>query len=209
MILHEGYIDEQFDEVRRSCIENTDFLFPSIDEQLILAAEKVDSFPEDCPIITRHSNLSASAHVLFHLYVGKLHTEKSVESRHPTFKALRLAIKEAFKVIYSFNFHVFINFQADLASLMIPLLLTNTMHETMTAPWCLRRAEIVMKCIKGPYFFTNFSDYLSLNLGYLIEFPLTRCTVHFTVPMGIDSVVFKRIRDLIPENFRLTVALNI
>ena len=45
--------------------------------------------------------------------------------------------------------------------------------------------------------------------GYLIEFPLTRCTLHFTVPVGIDSVVFKRIRDLIPENFRLTVALNI
>ncbi|CBY35025.1 unnamed protein product [Oikopleura dioica] len=67
------YIDEQFDDVRRSCIENTDFLFPSIDEQLLLAAEKVDSFPEDCPIITRHSNLSASAHVIFHLYVGKLH----------------------------------------------------------------------------------------------------------------------------------------
>ena len=93
-----GHIDEQFDNVRRSCIENTDFLFPSIDEQLLLAAEKVDSFPEDCPIITRHSNLSTSAHVIFHLYVGKLHTEKSVETRHPTFKALRLTIKEAFKV---------------------------------------------------------------------------------------------------------------
>jgi hypothetical protein len=103
LLIFLGHIDEQFDDVRRSCIENTDFLFPSIDEQLLLAAEKVDSFPEDCPIITRHSNLSTSAHVIFHLYVGKLHTEKSVETRHPTFKALRLTIKEAFKVSQSLS----------------------------------------------------------------------------------------------------------
>lgn len=89
---------------------------------------------------------------------------------------------------------------------MVPLLLTNSMHETMTAPWCLRRAEIVMKCIKGKFFVVYKSH---LFVGYLIEFPLSRCTLHFTVPIGIDSIVFKRIRDLIPENFRLTVALNI
>lgn len=130
-------------------------------------------------IVTRHSNLSANAHCIFHLYVGRAHAEKSIESRHPTLLALRNIIRESA--------------QAELSSLQIPLLLTNTMQETMTAPWCLRRAELVMKCIKG----------------FLIEFPLGNCTVHFTVPIGIDSMVFKRIRDLIPENFRLTVALNI
>jgi len=49
-------------------------------------------------IVTRHSNLSASAHCIFHLYVGKAHAEKSIESRHPTLLALRTIIQESAKV---------------------------------------------------------------------------------------------------------------
>jgi len=173
------YTNVDFEDVRKACLDTTDFVFPSFDEQFIAAQKIVHDLKEHRVVVTRHSNLSAAAHCIFHLFVGKLHAEKTIESRHPTLLALRTVIRECA--------------QAELSSLQIPLLLTNTMQETMTAPWCLRRAELVMKCIKG----------------FLIEFPLSNCTVHFTVPLGIDSMVFKRIRDLIPDNFRLTVALNI
>ena len=89
----------------------------------------------------------------------------------------------------------------------------------MTAPWCLKRAELVMKCVKGKILrvvsiavtltWTDPFEFKSDFLGFLIEFPLPSCTLHFTLPLSIDSQVFQRIRDLIPENFRLTVALNI
>ena len=50
-------------------------------------------------IVTRHSNLSANAHCIFHLHVGKTHTEKSIESRHSALLALRLIIRESAQVI--------------------------------------------------------------------------------------------------------------
>ena len=44
------------------------------------------------------------------------------------------------------------SFQCQLNSLRIPLLLTNELLDSMTAPWCLKRAELVMKCVKGKIF---------------------------------------------------------
>ena len=49
-------------------------------------------------VVTRHSNLSNSAHCIFHLYVGRAHAEKSIESRHPTLLALRTIIRESAQV---------------------------------------------------------------------------------------------------------------
>ena len=49
-------------------------------------------------MVTRHSNLSASAHAIFHLHVGRVHQEKTIESRHPTLLALRIIIRESAQV---------------------------------------------------------------------------------------------------------------
>ena len=49
-------------------------------------------------MVTRYSNLSASAHAIFHLHVGRVHQEKTIESRHPTLLALRIIIRESAQV---------------------------------------------------------------------------------------------------------------
>lgn len=61
--------------------------------------KKIENMQEHRVIVTRHSNLSANAHCIFHLYVGRAHAEKSIESRHPTLLALRNIIRESAQVI--------------------------------------------------------------------------------------------------------------
>merc|ERR1712142_1308584 len=72
--------------------------FPSFDEQFIAAQKIAHNLKEHRVVVTRHSNLSAAAHCIFHLFVGKLHAEKTIGSRHPTLLALRTVIRECAQV---------------------------------------------------------------------------------------------------------------
>ena len=36
-----------------------------------------------------------------------------------------------------------------MTTLTLPLLLTHDMSEEMTVAWCMKRAELVLKCVKG------------------------------------------------------------
>ena len=38
---------------------------------------------------------------------------------------------------------------SDVTTLTLPLLLTHDMSEEMTVAWCMKRAELVLKCVKG------------------------------------------------------------
>ncbi|XP_050681832.1 protein C12orf4 homolog [Leptidea sinapis] len=85
--------------------------------------------------ISRHSNLM-DAHVVYHLLVDDDNINSGdITSRHPAILGLRNILKSA-----SCN---------DVTSLAIPLLLRHDFTEEMTMSWCLRRAELVLKCVKG------------------------------------------------------------
>ncbi|XP_035441754.2 protein C12orf4 homolog [Spodoptera frugiperda] len=85
--------------------------------------------------ITKHSNL-AEVHVVFHLMVDDSSLRSGdITSRHPAILGLRNILKAACS--------------NDITSLAIPLLLRHEMSEEMTAAWCVRRAELVLKCVKG------------------------------------------------------------
>jgi len=43
----------------------------------------------------------------------------------------------------------------DIGTITIPLLLTHELTEEITFQWCVKRAELVMKCVKGKKLLKN------------------------------------------------------
>lgn len=84
--------------------------------------------------VTKHSNLS-EVHVVYHLISDDLINSSDINSRHPVILGLRNILKLAY-----------LN---DIKTISIPLLLINEMTDELTIQWCLRRAELVLKCVKG------------------------------------------------------------
>ena len=50
---------------------------------------------------------------------------------------------------------------SDVTTLTLPLLLTHDMSEEMTVAWCMKRAELVLKCVKG--FMMEVSSYYRIG----------------------------------------------
>ncbi|MBZ3889746.1 Protein C12orf4-like protein [Sciurus carolinensis] len=99
--------------------------------------------------ITRHSNLS-EIHVAFHLCVDDNVKSGNITARDPAIMGLRNILK--------------VCCTHDITTISIPLLLVHDMSEEMTIPWCLRRAELVFKCVKDlPSFINTHSDIQALN----------------------------------------------
>lgn len=113
--------------------------------------------------VSRHSNLSET-HVVFHIVVDDSIKSPEINSRHQVILGLRNILKMCY--IY------------DIAHISIPLLLMHTMSEDITIQWCLRRAELVLKCVKG--FMIEMSSLLSLNDN-------ENKTIQFVVPKVSDS----------------------
>lgn len=77
---------------------------------------------------------SWQVHVVFHLVSDDSVRSADINSRHPVLLGLRHILRTA--VV------------SDITTLTIPLLLVLELSEEMTVPWCLRRAELVFKCVK-------------------------------------------------------------
>ncbi|XP_076331224.1 FERRY endosomal RAB5 effector complex subunit 3-like isoform X1 [Tachypleus tridentatus] len=127
--------------------------------------------------ITKHSNLS-DIHVVFHMVTNDSLRSADINSRHPVILGLRNVLRVAH--------------EKDVVNIILPLLLVHEMSEEMTIPWCLRRAELVFKCIKG----------------FMIEMASlggdeTR-TVQFLVPRGISEELFSSLASMLPSIFRLS-----
>ncbi len=77
-----------------------------------------------------------------------------------------------------------------MTTLTIPLLLTHEMSEEMTVAWCMKRAELVFKCVKG--FMMEVSSWGGSELK----------TLQFLVPKAIDTEVFERLTTMLAGIFR-------
>ncbi|XP_065068937.1 protein C12orf4 homolog [Rhopilema esculentum] len=84
--------------------------------------------------VTRHSNL-AQVHVVFHLVTDESVVNTNITSRHPIVIGLR-------NILLSAATH-------NITTLTIPLLLVHEMTENITIQWCMKRAELILKCVKG------------------------------------------------------------
>ncbi|VFV18521.1 protein C12orf4 homolog isoform X1 [Panthera pardus] len=132
--------------------------------------------------ITRHSNLS-EIHVAFHLCVDDNVKSGNITARDPAIMGLRNILK--------------VCCTHDITTISIPLLLVHDMSEEMTIPWCLRRAELVFKCVKG-----FMMEMASWDGG------ISR-TVQFLVPQSISEEMFYQLSNMLPQIFRVSSTLTL
>ncbi|XP_041694114.1 protein C12orf4 homolog isoform X2 [Coregonus clupeaformis] len=181
-------IKRDFATVSKEC---TDFHFPRLDEQLevvqqvVLYARAQTSKHKDQPgefYISRHSNLS-EVHIVFHLCVDDNVRSGNITARDPAIMGLRNILK--------------VCCTHDVTTITIPLLLVHDMSEEMTIPWCLRRAELVFKCVKG-----FMMEMASWDGG------ISR-TVQFLVPQSISEEMFYQLSNMLPQIFRVSSTLTL
>ncbi|XP_076159098.1 ferry endosomal RAB5 effector complex subunit 3 [Alosa pseudoharengus] len=132
--------------------------------------------------ITRHSNLS-EVHGVFHLCVDDNVRSGNITARDPAIMGLRNILK--------------VCCTHDIVTITIPLLLVHDMSEEMTIPWCLKRAELVFKCVKG-----FMMEMASWDGG------ISR-TVQFLVPQSISEEMFYQLSNMLPQIFRVSSTLTL
>ncbi|XP_061679773.1 protein C12orf4 homolog isoform X1 [Syngnathoides biaculeatus] len=132
--------------------------------------------------VSRHSNLS-EVHVIFHLCVDDNVRSGNITARDPAIMGLRNILK--------------VCCTHDVTTITIPLLLVHDMSEEMTIPWCLKRAELVFKCVKG-----FMMEMASWDGG------ISR-TVQFLVPKSISEEMFYQLSNMLPQIFRVSSTLTL
>uniref|UniRef100_A0A4W5Q0S7 FERRY endosomal RAB5 effector complex subunit 3 n=1 Tax=Hucho hucho TaxID=62062 RepID=A0A4W5Q0S7_9TELE len=132
--------------------------------------------------ISRHSNLS-EVHIVFHLCVDDNVRSGNITARDPAIMGLRNILK--------------VCCTHDVTTITIPLLLVHDMSEEMTIPWCLKRAELVFKCVKG-----FMMEMASWDGG------ISR-TVQFLVPQSISEEMFYQLSNMLPQIFRVSSTLTL
>lgn len=132
--------------------------------------------------ISRHSNLS-EVHTVFHLCVDDNVRSGNITARDPAIMGLRNILK--------------VCCTHDITTVTVPLLLVHDMSEEMTIPWCLKRAELVFKCVKG-----FMMEMASWDGG------ISR-TVQFLVPKSISEEMFYQLSNMLPQIFRVSSTLTL
>jgi len=127
--------------------------------------------------LTKHSNL-CETHIVFHMVVDNSVEDGNITSRHPVIIGMRNVLKTA-----CLN---------DVTSLTLPLLLGHKMTEKMTIAWCMKRAELVFKCIKG--FMMEMGGWGGTEIK----------TLQFLLPLDIDPDVFAKLTSMLSSIFRVS-----
>nr|XP_020036193.1 protein C12orf4 homolog isoform X2 [Castor canadensis] len=171
------------------CQECTDFHFPRIEEQLEVV-QQVALYAR-----TQRSSKSKEAHDSGNQNGGSDDKSKNAErnylnilpgnitARDPAIMGLRNILK--------------VCCTHDITTISLPLLLVHDMSEEMTIPWCLRRAELVFKCVKG-----FMMEMASWDGG------ISR-TVQFLVPQSISEEMFYQLSNMLPQIFRVSSTLTL
>lgn len=175
-------------EFAELCEQSTDFHFPSLDEQLSQVRRELELRFESGQsatlrvgdfYTTKHSNLS-EIHAVFHLVSDESILSPEISSRHPLLMGLRNVLKTAYL--------------SDVTTISLPLLLVHEMSENMTLQWCLRRAELVFKCVKG----------FMIEMASLTPTSEGNRTLKFVLPEGIQEQLFLSLAAMLPSIFRLS-----
>ena len=173
-------------EFARLCERSTDFHFPSLSEQLEQVKRELESKSEAGYSLqvgdfytTKHSNLS-EVHVVFHLVADESVLSPEISSRHPVVMGLRNILRTAYL--------------SEVCTICLPLLLVHEMSDHMTLQWCLRRAELVFKCVKG----------FMIEMASLTGGSETNRTLKFLLPEGIQEQLFSNLAAMLPSIFRLS-----
>ncbi|XP_046861020.1 protein C12orf4 homolog [Xenia sp. Carnegie-2017] len=188
------------------CQQSTDFHFPDLDKQFCMIQQNLEERQKKMDgacdgtlhrnseafrsstieagnfYITRHSNLS-QVHVVFHLVVDDSLKSPTLASRNAVVTGLRNVLHTASRQ----NIH----------TITLPVLLAEEITEDMTITWCTRRAELVLKCVKGFMMeCASWSGSESFN-------------IQFVLPKGISPEMFHTLREMLPSIFRVSRTLDL
>ncbi|KAI6214912.1 hypothetical protein M3Y94_00323900 [Aphelenchoides besseyi] len=137
--------------------------------------------------ITCHSNLSL-AQIVFHLVADKSLETSDISSRHPCINGLRNCVR-----LVPRN---------AIRTLSFPLFLVDDMKANMTVQWCLNRAELVFKCMKG-----FLMEICSSNANSTANVSLSAKSVHYNVnfvlPAKLNDNVFDSVVDMFVNLFKM------
>ena len=132
--------------------------------------------------ITNHSNIPG-IHVAFNLVVDERETvSDGITTRSPALVGLRNIMRCAF--------------QNSVTHLTIPLLMVSELTEDMDPRWCMRRAELILKCMKG---------YLVENAAW--AGPQAH-TIQLLLPRDIDEELFDSFSNMLQTVFRLSNTIS-
>ncbi|XP_019516516.1 PREDICTED: protein C12orf4 homolog [Hipposideros armiger] len=172
------------------CQECTDFHFPRIEEQLEVVQQVVLYARTQ-----RRSKLKESHDS------GNQNGESDDKTKNADRNYLNILPGK-----YYFKFPNFHKLSTNVTSTQImKQTITSTPEATpmlpssleMTIPWCLRRAELVFKCVKG-----FMMEMASWDGG------ISR-TVQFLVPQSISEEMFYQLSNMLPQIFRVSSTLTL
>lgn len=192
-------------------INGCEFHFPSIQDQKKQAfryastakknnSEEVSDLNIGDFYITKHSNLS-QVHVIFHLVSNEnkrlesTSVPTSPETPNKNLKQSDLSSRHL--VILGLRNILKLCIANNINTLTLPLLLTHEMNEEMTISWVMKRAELVLKCLKG--FMIEFVQWGAQDSR----------TIQFVVPQGLMDETFHSLSNLIPTIFRESRTVNL
>lgn len=134
--------------------------------------------------ITRHSNLH-KVQIVYHLVVDETLQSVEINSRHPCLAGIRNIIRTAARY--------------NTSTIHIPLLLIDRPDESTTIAWCLKRAEMLFKCVKGYL--------MEVCSGMDVE-SLPHYNVHFVLPSGLSPTIYSAISQMFPNIFHLVPGVS-
>lgn len=140
----------------------------------------MESFSCGDVYITRHSNL-LKVHTVFHLVSRDDLKNQDINSRHPCINGLRNIVK--------------LCYQYGITTINLPLLLVNQINEDQTNNWCLKRAELIFKCVKG-----FMMECASAN-------DKRQFTVQFFLPTDLSKDLFGQLSQLLTQIFHIPTPL--
>lgn len=141
--------------------------------------------------LTKHSNL-ASFQAIFHLVVEDNLETDDISSRHPCINGVRNVIRLSSKF--------------GITTFSIPLLLVEKSNEKMTVAWCLKRAELVFKCVKG---FMMEACAGNSTAGGGPPAAAVHYNVNFILPDDLAENVYSQIIEMFPTIFHLVPSVTV
>ncbi|CAJ0950866.1 unnamed protein product, partial [Mesorhabditis belari] len=133
---------------------------------------------EECSLLvgdlytTRHSNLDG-VQIIFHLVIDNALRSGDITSRHPCLAGIRNVIRACSRF--------------GVTSISIPLLLVEEANENMTVQWCVKRAELVFKCVKGYLMEVCGSGWESSAPGGPALSHSPHYNINFVLPSGLGA----------------------
>ncbi|GMT09497.1 hypothetical protein PFISCL1PPCAC_794, partial [Pristionchus fissidentatus] len=184
--LHFEPLERQLEEVRETMRRREGGRKESI-------ARGDDSLSVGDVYTTRHSNLG-NVHIVYHLVADEADDYKDINSRHPYLNALRNIVRMASRF--------------GVTTLSLPMLFTDTVHESMTLQWTSKRAELVFKCVKGYLMEICSTGWSSVSLGGASLSRAPHYNINFVLPRDISIDIYSHIVSLFPTIFHLVPSVT-